>query len=658
MPNPLMRILQRINKRYSVADLDDDMDLVAIGRAAATGVMVTEGTALYSTAVWACVRLLAETTASLPLPVYRRLKPRGKERASDHHLYDILHNAPNPEMSSFSFREALQGHLATWGNAYAEIEWAGNGQVKALWPLRPDKMRVARQDGEIKYVYMLPDGTQVVLSAWRIFHIPGFGYDGLVGYSPIRMAREAIGLSLATEEFGARFFGNGAQPGGALRHPGRLDKPARENLRKSWEQAHKGLSNQHRIAVLEEGMDYKQIGIPPEDAQFLQTRQFQVNEIARFYHIPPHMIGDLDRATYSNIEQQSIEFVVYTMRPWLTRWEQTITRKLLIGDDSTKYFAEFLIEGLLRGDSQSRAQYYKELFYMGSLSPNDIREKENMNPIDGGDEYYVPLNMVPVSMAEAIKLPEAKGRNPITEKRGNKRGALIRHRTAASYRRVFADAGKRIVEREKNNILRAAKKHLSSRDSLSFEEWLNDFYRDFPEYITKQIKSAMFSLAEAIQPLAAEEIGADSRDIKQFLQEYIAAFNARYTGSSRGQIRFLLREAADANTDPIEAIEGRLDEWEQRRPNKVAMNETVQLSNAVARTVFAGGGIREVVWMAVGSDICPFCEEMDGKVVGIEQEFVSADTTLEAEGKSDMQINRPASHPPLHNGCECQISSG
>jgi HK97 family phage portal protein len=367
-------------------------ELENLVRASRTGVNVTEETALYSVPVWACVRLLSETIASLPLFIYERL-PRGKRRASNHPLYHVLHLQPNPEMNSFTFRETLMAHLVTWGNAFALIEWEDNTTPKAIWPLRPDMIRVTREEGKVVYRYTLArEGINLTLAPWQVLHIPGLGFDGLLGYSPIAMAREAVGLAMATEEFGARFYNQNAQPGVVLKHPNRLSNEARDNLRKSWEDSHRGLDKAHKAAILEEGMSLEKIGIPPDDAQFLETRKFQRSEIASFFHIPPHMIGDLDKATFSNIEQQSLEFVVYTMRPWLVRWEQAINQKLILQEN---YFSEFLVDGLLRGDIAARYSAYAVGRQWGWLSANDVRELENMNPIDGGDTYLTPLNMLP-----------------------------------------------------------------------------------------------------------------------------------------------------------------------------------------------------------------------------------------------------------------------
>lgn len=372
--------------------------------ATASGISVTPETALSTTAVFACIRVLAESVASLPLIMYRRLDARSKEKAPDHPLYTLLHNQPNPEMTSLEFRETLMGHLGGWGNAYADIELDGSGRVMALWPLLPNKIeKISRENGELIYHYRVPDsvgGEVRKLRGEQVFHLRGLGSNGIVGYSPIQLHRQAIGLAQATEAFGASFFGNGALPGLVLEHPGELSKDAHDRLTESWNEAHSGINRAHRMAILEEGMKVEKIGIPPEDAQFIQTRKFQVNEIARIYRIPPHFVGDLEHATFSNIEHQGIEFVVHTLRPWLVRWEQSIWSKLLLPRERDEFFAEFNADGLLRGDIASRYTAYATGRNGGWLSRNDIREKENMNSIPGGDDYLTPLNMTQLT-AEA-----------------------------------------------------------------------------------------------------------------------------------------------------------------------------------------------------------------------------------------------------------------
>lgn len=376
-----------------------------------SGKVVTERSAMQMTAVYSCVRILAEAVAGLPLHLYRYKEDGGKEKALDHPLYLLLHDEPNPEMSSFVFRETLMTHLLLWGNAYAQIIRNGKGEVVALYPLMPNKMSVNRDEtGQLYYTYQksveeVPKSKDflVTLHPSDVLHIPGLGFDGLVGYSPIAMAKNAIGLAIATEEYGSKFFANGAQPSGVLEHPGTIKDPQR--VRESWMSQFGGSGNSNKIAVLEEGLKYTPISISPEQAQFLETRKFQINEIARIFRVPPHMVGDLEKSSFSNIEQQSLEFVKYTLDPWVVRWEQSIQRRLLTPEEKKVYFVKFNVEGLLRGDYQSRMSGYATARQNGWMSANDIRELENLDRIsteDGGDLYLVNGNMLPLSKAGAF----------------------------------------------------------------------------------------------------------------------------------------------------------------------------------------------------------------------------------------------------------------
>ena len=397
-----------------------------------SGKPVNERTAMQTTAVYACVRILAEAVASLPLHVYEYQDDGGKKLVHDHPLYYLLHDEPNPEMTSFVFRETLMSHLLIWGNAYAQIIRDGAGRVLGLYPLLPDKMEVQRDDrGNIYYVYsrnsdenpMFKEYGNIKLKAEDVLHIPGLGFDGLIGYSPIAMAKNAVGMTLACEEYGASFFANGANPGGVLEHPGVLKDPSK--VRESWNSVYRGVNNAHKIAVLEEGMKYQQIGIPPEEAQFLETRKFQINEIARLYRIPPHMVGDLDKSSFSNIEQQSLEFVKYTLDPWVIRWEQSLQRSLLLPGEKGKYFIKLNVDGLLRGDYQSRMNGYAVGRQNGWFSANDIREMENMNPIpdeEGGNLYLINGAMTKLADAGAFAKADTEQQNSTEKKIGGKRG--------------------------------------------------------------------------------------------------------------------------------------------------------------------------------------------------------------------------------------------
>lgn len=367
-----------------------------------SGKRVNERSSMQMTAVYSCVRILSEAVASLPLHFYKYEENGSKVKAIDHSLYRILHDEPNPEMTSFVFRETLMTHLLLWGNAYAQVIRNGKGEVVALYPLMPDRMKVDRDEhGALYYEYQVSQddpptnkGASVKLTPDEVMHIPGLGFDGLVGYSPIAMAKNAIGLAIAAEEYGSKFYANGAAPSGVLEHPGTLKDPSK--VRDSWSQTFGGSANSHKVAVLEEGMKYTPISISPNEAQFLETRKFQIDEIARIFRVPPHMVGDLEKSSFSNIEQQSLEFVKYTLDPWVSRWEQNMMRSLLSEEEKKKYFIKFNVDGLLRGDYQSRMNGYATARQNGWMSANDIRELENLDRIPaelGGDLYLINGNM-------------------------------------------------------------------------------------------------------------------------------------------------------------------------------------------------------------------------------------------------------------------------
>ena len=385
-----------------------------------SGRPVTERSAMQMTAVYSCVRILAEAIAGLPLHVYRQGADGSKVKALHHPLYRLLHDEPNPEMTSFVFRETLMTHLLLWGNAFAQVLRNGLDEVVGLYPLMPNRMTVGRDEqGRLYYEYQRtwdePAGRfeTVRLSPHEVLHIPGLGFDGLVGYSPIAMAKNAIGLAQATEDYGASFFANGAAPGGVLEHPGTIKDPAR--VRESWQATFGGARNGNKIAVLEEGMKYTPISVSPEQAQFLETRKFQINEIARIFRIPPHMIGELEKSSFSNIEQQSLEFVKYTLDPWVIRFEQAITKTLLSPREKPSLFVKFNVEGLLRGDYVSRMNGYAVARQNGWMSANDIRELENLDRIDpeaGGDLYLINGNMLPLGLAGAYAAAQTTNDEP------------------------------------------------------------------------------------------------------------------------------------------------------------------------------------------------------------------------------------------------------
>jgi HK97 family phage portal protein len=642
-------IIEPFERRGVLQNPPDWLRFSLGGSSSASGTTVNALTALGSPAVLAAVRILSSSIASLPLKVYRRTD-QGKEPDPEHPLYAVLYERPNTEQTSFEWRELLQIHLLLYGNAYCVIERDRAGRVIELWPLRPDQVFLSRpkSSGPIVYTWR-PTATPVrSFSAERILHIRWLCQDsGVLGVSPITLAREAIGLSLASEEYGGRFFSNNANPGGVITHPGELTDEAYKRLKESWEEQHQGLSRAHRAAILEEGMSWTQIGIAPEDAQFLETRKFQVTEIARIFGVQPHLLADLDRATFSNVEHQGTEFLTHTLMPWLVRWEQAIQTKLLAGQT---HFVKFGVQAFMRGDTAARVQFYSAGRQWGWLSANDIRELEDQNRIDGGDEYLTPINME--SMASE-SIPERRSRPLPSEYRS----AVSRSRLVAIFEPLFLDTAGRLIRAEVREVQNAVKRTLAARSEDDFRIWLDGYYGEdgeLREMAARQLGPLYRSYVGATVTAALGEAGSDAPgivDAEEFILGLVAAFAARHAEQSRGQLLGVLAEPAQ---DPALVVEARLEEWQATRAEKIAKRETIRANRAAAKKAWQNSGVRRLRWVASG-ETCPYCSRLNGKIVGIDQHFVGAEETWEAEGREPLRIRRPVGHPPVHQGCDCDI---
>lgn len=368
------------------------------GGASASGIVVNPQTAMQAATVYSCVQVLAQSIAMLPLNMYAKGKDGSRALATDHPLFPLLHDQPNDWQTSVEFFEMMVASLALRGNAYAYINRGRSGRVVELLPLHPDMVRANMTKGfQLQYQVTLPDGTFQTMGPGELLHVRGMTLNGWIGISPIAYARESIGLALATEKFGGQLFKNGAKMGGVLEHPGKIGQDAYDRLKTSFDAAYSG-ENAHKTAILEEGMKFSKISMTADDSQFLETRKYQRSEIAAVFRVPPHMIGDLERATFSNIEQQSLEFVTYTLMPWLTRIEKAIKRDLLTEKERQQYTVKFNVNNLLRGDASARSTYYHNGILDGWLTRNEARMAESeigivLNPIDGLDVPLMPLNM-------------------------------------------------------------------------------------------------------------------------------------------------------------------------------------------------------------------------------------------------------------------------
>ena len=718
-----MGILTRLLGGTEERGLSDAAVMRAFGGVdAASGVHVSPETAMRSTAVFACVRILSEAVASLPLLIYRRQADGGKKRAPEFYLYDLLHDAPNPLMTSFEWRATLMAHVLLWGNAYCQVQASRAGQVQALWPLAPWQMTVRRSGDDLVYEYLLADGTRQILLGDEVLHLRGLVMDGDVGLSPIAAVRRAIGLGLAAEEFGAKLFGSGANVSGVLQHPGKLSDKAYERLVAQTTDEMTGLRNAHRIKVLEEGMVWTRTAIPPEDAQFLETRRFQLAEVARVYGVPLDMLAEPGGATGNITELQGIRFVTHTLRPWLVRFEQTIEQRLLLARERAQFKAEFLVDGLLRGDVQSRYQAYATARQNGWMSANEIRALENFNPVEGGDVYLVPLNMEPADAVAAQQGQPAQaapgaptptaGSGPARAGRradlqalldawvdylgsgpGPARGANLRalldtlvdclgSGPARAERRadpaitaarrkglmksqygVLADVAQRLARREVADVRRAARKMLPRSDEhggQAFLDWCEEFYREWPGIVDGTFAPALDAYGALMAGNVADELlrAPEEPDTSEFQAAYRQRLGERWAGRSLAQLRHALEARADAPAPELPAVEDVLDRWDETRAHVVANEEHVRFGNAVAVALYGAWLIKLLRWHSFG-DSCPYCRALNGRVVGIDEWFLQAGQEFTPEGALAALVpGHNVRHAPAHGGCDCAVFAG
>lgn len=489
--------------------------------------------------VWCCIKILSEDSASLPLHLYRRLKGGGKERATEHPLYSLLHDSPNPEMTAFSFRETGKAHLLGWGNWYAEKVYGkgtiGKSIVQELWPITPHRVTVKRDNKKKIYYHISMAGTDlpdVDLPKEKILHIPGLSYDGLIGYSPIAASREAIGMGKALEEFGQLYFGNGIHPSIVVSTERTVKDP--KAYKAALNEAAAGLGKSHRVLLLEEATKVEKLGIPNDEAQFLETRKFQNIDIGtRIYRVPPYMYGEMDKTAFANVEQQAIDYVTKTLRPWLVRDEQSLNMSLLNPSERGEYFFEHLVDGLLRGDVVSRYNAYSIAKSARILTTNEIREMENKNPIEGGEKLDVTPNMQPTNKKEEPKEPKEE--------------KSLREGLKTAYSHLFTDAIGRVVRKEAQRV------NWLRKNKGNVEE----FYRELPNYIEKQCKPVFLGFAESIND---PNLRQNMPNIDSFISVFCHNFTENYIEESRKLIpeagEWSGREAGEIAKTSLESLIG------------------------------------------------------------------------------------------------------
>lgn len=606
------------------------------------------------------LRIISEDLSGLPFVVFEKSDGRRKkDRAENHPLFGLIHDEPNPEQTSLEFRRQMMANLLVYWRAYAFIDRGPGDRPVALWPLPAQMVEPKRTpEGQRIYIYKRQLGQEITFTEDEIFPLTGWHINGFHGDGPLRWNKEAIGLMLALEEYASRFFGQGANVGGVVTYPGKLrDAEAKEQFRKSIHEKYGGLGKSHHILALEEGSEFTPTGVNPEQAQAVEARKFSVTECSRMWRIPPHMLMDLERATFSNIEQQAIDYVKHTLLPWIKLWEQRVNKDLFFPSERRRFQAEMVVDGLLRGDSKARWEGYQIAIQQGVLTRNEVRDLENRNPIDGLDRPLQPLNMVPVG--EELDDPdEIDGDADTVRGLGSfemrQQRARARLRTRERFVSLVRDAAQRLVKREVREVRKAIDRNLKKRDAASMLAWIHKFYEKHPDVVREVLGPSLLALADSVAGDAAREVGGNPGDILEFMDDYLRALGEREAGSSRGQLLGLLREAEDA----AGAMENRLEEWIEKRADKIAERETIQAEGAIAREVWRRSGISKLQWRAAGKN-CPFCDALNGKIVGIQKLFVVKNDVIGSDDDDRLEhvYRAPTNitHPPLHGGCDCFI---
>jgi HK97 family phage portal protein len=637
--------------RSSVDEPDQWLVEYAGGHPTSSGQTMTERTAMQVSGVYCAVDWICKSVSRAPRRLFERLSDDESRIAIEHPVDKLLRHPPNPEMTQKTFWETVTAHRLLWGNGYAEIERDGAGRPVALWPLRPDRTfpRRIRTNGKpstwpLVYEVRTSGGPEVTLEPWQVFHVMGYSYDGLRGLSPIALHRETLGLSVATQDYGARFFGNDARPGGVLTTPGKLGKEAAARLKASWDEAHRGGAQSHRVAVLEQDVKWQTIGMPNEDAQYLQTRVFQLSEIARMYHFPLHMLAELTHATFSNIEHQRIEVIEDASTPEAFGIEQEIARKLLTEEERERFYPEHDFSAQKRGDQKSQNEADDIEWRNGWINTDEIRSKRRRNALPNGQgkKYFVPVTQQPLDLAlnppePAAKLgPDGKpvkppqGDAPPPKAKPTKRDiAEQRVLIARSYGVLLSQVGDRLSRKELTALSRIAKSGNPASDPSAD---IRSFFAEHRSYVGGALQPILMTIEESIVLMTFRELDrkfeASLRDRDQFLRQYVESAAKRYTDAA---LSHCLRQLPWAEGTP--AL------WK---------NEAMRAVNAFALRCYVAAGVEKIQWIgpdkwmaAKPEDICERCISLDHKRVKPGEPF-----TLE-------MVN--LQHPPLHDGCECQI---
>ena len=647
-----------------------------------SGMPVSEKTSVRLSTVWRCVRVLADGVGVLPLFIMQRQEPRGRRRVTDHALSELLHLAPNPRHSSFDFRRTTQANVVLQGNGYAAIRRDRGGRIRELWPIPATIVEPKiRGDGSLYYEVRLSSSMPEIWESSEMLHVPGMGFDGIKGMSVLSAAREGIGHGLSLQKYGTTVFKRGGRIPGVIQTPLPTVNPdQRKNVRVSWDESVGGPDNWHTPAIFPKGWEWKEIGIKPEEGQWLESKNANVLDVCRYMGVNPHKVYDYSRATFTNIENTNLAHVLDDLMPWVVCWEQELNRKLLTEKErASGLFIEFALQGMMRGDTAARGLFYSLGRQWGWFSANDVRDRENDPDIGpSGDVYLTPFNM---ANSEELLLGDSGGgagggaapnqQPAVTPTAASVRalaaatgirGLRLRRRIKAAEKPIIEDRARLIVNREIGAVEKMLKAMLGAdprnrRDLGTLRKELDEFYREHASWAAQRMQPVMASYAELVHGAIADEIGQDPdspmpAQLQKFVSDYTKRFGAREASEGRLQLLALAEEGDEEAV--AEAMRTRLGEWGEKRPGKIAVNESTQFMAAAAKTLYVAAGVTVLRWVA-NPGACPFCASMDGRVAGVQQNFVNAGQGVDGgEGtEGPMVPSDNIGHPPLHGNCEC-----
>lgn len=634
-----------------------------LGIKTSSGMPVDEEIALTYMAVYSCVSLIASDVAKLPVGVFKRLANGDKKKLYNHPLTKVLTVMSNLQTNAFNWKESAQSHVDLWGNHYSQIVRNAAGEVVELVQIPdPDNVVIRLgQDGTITYIWQTGSETNIS-TQYDMFHLPGYSNNGIIGLSPIQQARETIGLGLAVDEFGAKYFGQGTNLGGVLE----LSQALGENeadFAKAFNAQYSNLKQSHRVMITRPGQKFTKFGIPAEEAQFLETKKSQKQEVCGIYKVPPHKIGIFDsNANRSNLEQENSSYVDSCLFPRINRFEKHIAAQLLTETERNNgLFVEFNLDGLLRGSAKDRAEIYAKRWGIGSINSNEIRRLENENSIgEDGDKYFVPLNFIPIDDAGLesqdnlnVNTDQEENKNSSDIEQRKLSGIRLRDRIRNRFAPLIRKAAQKLVDKE----AKAVRNKIEQRVEVGkFDKWLNDFYTSFTPVVRGTMAPVFREYVKALSPVIKDEIGATDEvdnDVDQFTTDYINTYTKRHISSSRNQLSKIAKEE-----DNDEKIITRVDEWEETRSDKIEEEESNRLANAIFVVIAFRSGVK-VTWTIRGEDTCPYCQQLNNRTIGQGKVFAKKDDSLyvskDEGGSGAMVFTYNHSHPPLHQGCDCYL---